>query len=567
MPISARHLTVEQRRREALELELRRFVDFATLLDRRTRRYLAAILRQRALGEPAPLLSPTHNDEDESLDATYTLYFTRALDQLFDHDELMTLCQSQGTMGIEVATETLRWMRRVLHTADRTDPHAEERAQLRQVAGLPLTRFVATQRSILGELEHWYGPEKLDIPFYRTAFAEACPPHRRPTSDEAERVERLLHDLLSNWDALLSAKRLADQMNNLTESREKFTRQLHARIDEHKQVRDLLSPFVDYLDRGWDLSRELWEQADLDLLQAYAELLENEDDLRRLAELLGRMQDAETQTDEEELSRTIHTERWISDPTLRTEVVGIRTSDELPHVLTSEFALSGDPLLEDRFLQKLADKRLLSFAFSDRRMVSDAQHITEVHSRTRRRIKGPFIICVDTSYSMAGDAERLAKVLAFGILRIAIEEDREAYLINFSVQIRTLDLRNVGRNLDALAAFLRMSFHGGTDVTLAFTEAIRKLDEGRYADADVLVVSDFIMLRMSAGVLDDVRSHQHNHGTRFHALTFQDRPSSELRACFDSVWASNPEDPGIINQIASEIRDIRDADDNTDRGA
>ena len=55
MPVSARHLTVEQRRREALDLELRRFVDFATLLDRRTRRYLAAILRQRALGDPAPV--------------------------------------------------------------------------------------------------------------------------------------------------------------------------------------------------------------------------------------------------------------------------------------------------------------------------------------------------------------------------------------------------------------------------------------------------------------------------------------------------------------------------------
>ena len=335
---------------------------------------------------------------------------------------------------------------------------------------------------------------------------------------------------MSNWDALLSAKRLADQMGQLTEARERYTTQLHARIDEHKQVRDVLSPFVDYLDRGWDLSRELWDQADLDLLKAYADLLEHEDDLRRLAELLGRMHDAETQSEEEELSRTIHTERWVSDPTQRTEIVGIRTSDELPHVLTSEFALSGDPLLEDRFLQKLADKRLLSFAFSDRRKVTDTQQLTEVHTHTRRRVKGPFILCVDTSYSMAGDAERLAKVLAFGILRVAIEEDREAYLINFSVQIRTMDLRNVGRNLDELAAFLRMSFHGGTDVTLAFTEAIRKLDEGRYADADVLVVSDFIMLRMSTGVLDDVRSHQHNNGTRFHALTFQDRPSSELQA-------------------------------------
>ena len=45
-------------------------------------------------------------------------------------------------------------------------------------------------------------------------------------------------------------------MGQLSEAREHFTRQLHARIDEHKKVRDVISPFVDYLDRGWDLSRE-----------------------------------------------------------------------------------------------------------------------------------------------------------------------------------------------------------------------------------------------------------------------------------------------------------------------
>ena len=556
MPLSARHRTVEQQRREALELELRRFVDFGTLLDRRTRRYLAAILQQRALGNPAPLLQPTDEADDESLDATYTIYFTRALDDLFDHEHLVDLCRAQGTVGLEVATETLRWMRRTLNTLDRDDPHAEERARLGQVAGLPLTRFIATQRTVLSELAQWYTAEQIDVEFYRSTLAEACPPHRRPTAPEAARVERLLHDLLSNWDALLSAKRLTDQMGHLTEARDRFTRQLHARIDEHKQVRNVLSPFVDYLDRGWDLSREMWDQADLDLLKEYADLLENEADLRRLAELLGRMHDAETQSDEEELARTIHAERWVSDPSQRTEIVGIRTSDELPYVLTSEFALSGEPLLEDRFLQKLADKRLLSFAFSDRRRMVDSQSITEVHTHMRRRVKGPFIVCVDTSYSMAGDAERLAKVLAFGILRVAIEEDREAYLINFSVQIRTMDLRNVGRNLDALASFLRMSFHGGTDVTLAFTEAIQKLDDGRYADADVLVVSDFIMLRMSAGVLDDVRSHQHNNGTRFHALTFQDRPSTELQGCFDTVWASDPDEPGTIMALAAQLQTV-----------
>jgi len=425
MSASARRDSVLQRRQEQLDTELRRFIDFGVLLDRRTRRYLAEIIRHRALGDHAPELPPLLQEEDaasDGLDATYTRYFSEALDRLFADEALITICQKQGALGTQVATETLRWMRRTLRTLDQSDPHAEERARLQQVAGLPLPRFVATHRTILGELSAEYPPDALDTSFYLRAFAECTDPvrPRSLTETQAQRVELLLHDLLSAWDALLSARRLTDQLQTLVDARDQFTTRLHRRIDEHRRVQQLLTPFVDYLDRGWDLSRELWDEADLDLLAEYAALLDREADLRRLADLLGRMHEAELQTDEEELIRTIDHRRWVDDPTLREEVVGVRESDELAHMLSVEAALAGDPELEDRFLQKLADKRLQTFAFAGRRQVSDPQVHRESQARSRRRAKGPFILCVDTSYSMAGEAERLAKVLAFGILRIAI---------------------------------------------------------------------------------------------------------------------------------------------------
>lgn len=555
MSLSARHDAVQEQRAASLEVELQRFVDFGALLDRRTRRYLVAILKERVLGEPAPLLAPDPGDPD-GLDATYTRYFSEALDGVLAHDTLLELCRAQGTIGLDVATETVRWMRRTLNEADRADPHAEERMRLGHLAGFPLDRIVASYRSFLGEIGQWYTPQQIDVDFYERAIGEAL---RAPGGPDARRLELLVHDLLATWDAHLSAKRLADQMEQLVASRERFTERLHARVEEHRRLRGLLSPFVDYIDRGWDLSRDLWQQADLDVLQEYADLIEQEEDIRRLADMLGRVEEAETQTEEEELSRTIETQRWITDPTLRSEIVGVRTSDDLSQLLSGEAALAAEPELEDRFLQKFADKRLQTWAYADRRAITGTEEVVSRRAHTRRRAKGPFIICVDTSYSMAGDPERLAKILAFGILRIAIEEDREAYLINFSVRVRTLDLRAVGRSVDALAAFLRMSFHGGTDVTLAFTEALRTLDEGRFQDADVLLVSDFIMLKMSKRVLDGVRSHQHNHDTRFHALTFHNEPSPELLAAFDTVWASDPERPGVLMQLTDRLRQIRRA--------
>ena len=94
-------------------------------------------------------------------------------------------------------------------------------------------------------------------------------------------------------------------------------------------------------------------------------------------------------------------------------------------------------------------------------------------------------------------------------------------------------------------------------MTLALKEGLRKLDEGRYKDADVLVVSDFVMFRMAQPVLDAVRSHRHNHQTRFHVLTFDEIPSKELRSSFDSVWYSDPKRPGVIEEMADQLRSIR----------
>lgn len=558
---SGRRAAVLDTRRGELDQELARFVDYGVLVDRRTRRYLAALIRHRLLGDAEPLRPPQvpGSTEDGDLDAAYARYFESAVTELLSDDDLLTLCRRQTALGLQVAKETVRWLRRTVRRVDTTDVHAEERSQLGALAAMPLPRFAATWRQVLAGLALRYEPRELDLPYYEHALAEAISAHppRALPSQAAQRAELLLHDLLAAWDARLSAKRLRTQLEAIAESRGEFAAKLSKRIEEHRRVQDLLSPFVDYLDRGWDLSRELWDQADLDLMAEYRTLLDDEEAIRKLADLLGRMHDAEIETDEEELSRTIVTRRWIDDPTRRSEIVGVRESDDLPNMLTHEAALLGDPATEDRFLQKLADKRLHTFAFAERRLITDPTVVTEVHTRSRRRSKGPFILCVDTSYSMAGQAETLAKVLAFAIMRIAIEEDREAFLINFSVSIRTLDLRDAARSLDALAAFLRMSFHGGTDVTLALSAAIDRLDTDRYRDADVLVVSDFVMVKIADHVLERVRFHRHEHDTRFHSLTLMDRANPQLLQHFDTAWLADPAAAHLITDLTGQLSDIR----------
>ncbi|MEL6347194.1 MAG: VWA domain-containing protein [Myxococcota bacterium] len=542
------------RSKESVEDALQQFIEFGALLDRRTRRYLVAYLRSRLLGGAPP-------EEEADLDEIYGRYFSRALEQIFSNNELVRICSEQAALGRQVTMETLRWMRRSFRDArNQEDPSiADEVRRLESTAGMALDRFIQRWRLTTDYLQHRYEPHQLDARFYEDGFARHIARRERADIPQADRdrVELLLRDLLASWDAQLSARRLQAQMDWLADSQEAYQAQLYRKVDEFRRLSEMLEPFTDYIGRYWDMSRELWEEADLSILEAYAELLQGEDAIRELADLLGRMREAEILTEEEELQRIIVRQEWIPDPTRRAQIVGVHESDELSHMLSSEAALLSEPETEDLFLKKYAEKQLLTFRYADRRLIRSTDQTVAVDQVVQQRERGPFILCVDTSYSMSGRAEQIAKVLAFAILRIAAEEGRAAYLINFSVGIRTIDLLEVGASLGAIVSFLKMSFHGGTDITPALSEALRKLKEDRYKDADVLVVSDFIMYRIHDGLLDAIRHHQHNHDTRFHSLTLSESANEEILARFDTNWLYDPERASVVRELSAQVQHIR----------
>ena len=556
-------MSARDRRGEELDTELERFVEYGAVLDRRTREYLVAHLRGRILGEPLPA----------TLDERYAAALARALDAVFSPDpetsehnsdgahssRLLGIVRQNSAMGMQVGIETVRWMRRAWRRLETEDPFSEERSRLGALAAMPLRHAVGAWRGPLAWLRKSYARHELDVDFYEDALVQAI--RGRPpgllSPDELERVDALLHDLLAEWDARLSAKRLDQQLQELAQSAADFRTRLRDRLDQHQRLRELLAPFSEYIGRSWDLSRELWEEADLDLLAEYQRLLEDERGVRELAELLGRLREATLDTEDEELSRTIVRVRWERDPTARAEIVGVHESGDLELILPSEAALLAQPETEPLFYQRLVERRLMSWRHEHREKVHDPLTLTETVSRTKRREQGPFIVCVDSSYSMAGRPELLAKVLAFGIARVAAEQGRAAYLINFSVAIQTIDLVDLGSSLPELAAFLRMSFHGGTDLTLALHEALRMLKTERYREADVLLVSDFVMFQIHEHLLEDIRAQQHNADTRFHALTLSDQPPAPLLEAMDTAWQHDPEKKGVVRSLAGVLGDLQ----------
>ncbi|MEL6925979.1 MAG: VWA domain-containing protein, partial [Bacteroidota bacterium] len=419
----------------------------------------------------------------------------------------------------------------------------------------PLKAFEDRFPYLLTWLRSTYQREELDSYFYEDRFTHFFSKSlEERTAAEKEKFELIFTDLLSQWDALLQAKILAYQLTKFKEEQDNYTELLEAKVEGYKRMESLFNPVTKYL--GWDLSRELWKDTSFDVLEHYEDLLQDEASIRQLVDLLGEMAEAEIIMEEETFEKTIVRKEWIVDQQAKSEIVGVHESQDLNNLLSSEVSLLSGETTEPIFLKKYVDKQLLTFRYEDRRLVDSRDNIMEVHQRVRQKEKGPFILLIDTSESMSGRPEQIAKVLALGILKMAIRDNRRAFLINFSQGIQTIDLFDIYNSLEEVAAFLRMSFNGGTDASLALSEAVRQLKSNDYEDADVLMISDFIMYRIDKDVLDEIRYFQQNKGTEFHSLTLSNEANSEILQRFDTNWIYDPRQKGIIRELTRGLQTI-----------
>lgn len=534
-----------------LREELERFVEFGAILDKQTRKYLARYLQSYVDPEM---------EAPEGLQDAYYRYFSEALESLFSSEELVDIFTRQGMLSRQIVSDTLTWLRRTYEQISKDNPFQEEKKRLDHWAAVPLHRIVSHWPQLVGLVEEIYGKDELPTSFYRRKFQELIgqKSYEQLSHDSLREIERILEDLLAQWDARLQAKLLDYQIRKMNEHKDDFQDKLEEKAQEQKRLSRIVEPFAEYLGRFWDMSREPIKSTDFDVLQRYDDLLQDEASIQRLADLLGRMREAELEMEEEAYERTILNREWVRDPNAKSEITGVRESSDLSDMLSTEVSLLGDEDLETVFVKKYLDQSLLTFQYEDHRMVPSTDQFIETDRRIRRKQKGPFIICVDTSESMSGTPEHVAKVLCFAILKMAAAENRPAYLINFSSGIKTLDLYDLAGNLDAVADFLRMSFHGGTDISLPLYEALRQLDQAAYQYADVLMISDFIMYRMDEDILQSIAHQQQNRGTQFHSITLTETPDVRILQQFDTNHAYDPERKGVIRQLFTDVQGIID---------
>ncbi|RZS56747.1 VWA domain-containing protein [Sphaerotilus mobilis] len=222
------------------------------------------------------------------------------------------------------------------------------------------------------------------------------------------------------------------------------------------------------------------------------------------------------------------------------ELTGIHRSGRLDRLLGSEAAQIRHRVLHRLWRARLAEASLLTYdsqGVLHERVVDPTAHQPEA-ARTLRapRQRGPIILCVDTSGSMQGAPEKIAKAVVLEALRTAQREQRGCLLIAFGGQgeMVTRELQAGRAGLDAMLELIGMGFDGGTDVQTPIEHAIDRVHQARWRSADLLIVSDgeFGCVPATLERLDQARAEL---GLRVQGILIGDRETMGLLETCDAI--------------------------------
>jgi uncharacterized protein with von Willebrand factor type A (vWA) domain len=196
------------------------------------------------------------------------------------------------------------------------------------------------------------------------------------------------------------------------------------------------------------------------------------------------------------------------------ELRGIRLGDRIERLLGSELQQLRHPVLHKLWRARKAEARLLTY--DTQAMLIDWRPDPQAPPQQRPQPpepealeQGPLIICLDTSGSMQGAPESIAKAVVLEAARVAQRERRRCLVIAFGgpdeVIEQTLDFSPDG--FARLLQLIGQGFDGGTDVQTPIECALLRVRERQWASADILIVSDgeFGCTRATLDQLDAAR--------------------------------------------------------------
>ena len=162
------------------------------------------------------------------------------------------------------------------------------------------------------------------------------------------------------------------------------------------------------------------------------------------------------------------------------ELLAIEQGSALDHLLPHELLTLHHPILHKDFQRRLLDQQLLQYSLRG----------------IEEKGKGPMVVCLDGSSSMAGEKELWSKAVTLTLLEIARRQRRPFHSICFSsseTPLQTLDLNTRNRygvETDRVMDLAEYFPGGGTDFEKPLDAALECLQKSRYKKGDVVFITD-----------------------------------------------------------------------------
>lgn len=509
----------------------------------------------------------------------YAKLAEKTFSDILDHDDIKDYIQSHEGVSENIQTDILERLQQTRETLDREDPFLDESIFIEQHKKWLAIDVATDLTNENSKIQYHYrrlpsvseskrgsiAPSNLNFDFYKNQFAEQKNESKKDDKDKvsvqwksAEQLEVLRRNFIGDMENSLIDRKNKWEQERIDEMRKAFLEELYKKIQNFKRLEKLLSPFIKDFGRLWDLSEGIFETSGFEILEQFAKLLEQDQSLQELAEILGKQNRAQSIFEKELRDKVVIKTEWHPQNAYRGEIKGICFSNDISSVLPSELALMKNPATKKLFQLRFAQKQLLSFEYQRNVEGTRKESTQEEVSIEKKEPKGPIIICVDTSGSMHGTPENIAKTVTFALSKIALEEERKCYLISFSTGIETLDMSDFkkGDSLQKLVRFLQMSFNGGTDASPALQHAIKMLQSNDYKNADVLMISDFVMANLPRNLIDAIEVEKEKN-TDFYSLVIGTSGNQGTIDCFNHNWSYNTNDIHASRHLVEQLHSIK----------
>jgi uncharacterized protein with von Willebrand factor type A (vWA) domain len=298
-------------------------------------------------------------------------------------------------------------------------------------------------------------------------LAEEDPQKSKEMSQQAEQAEQQLGQVQEQAAKL--GKQLQDGLDQLGNAVRRAVRPaLQAAQEEIDDLNDAIKAFGGGFDPN--ISSQQARRITSGAKLALSQKIKNNRKLKNIAEITGRFVRIAVQTQKSKVEQPPD------------EVVGIKTGQDIPHLLPVEMGLLANPELKPMFYHKFAESKLLEY---------------ELHKKENMG-KGPIIVALDESSSMTAGAmngltrEEWSKGCTIALMTIARMQKRDIAIIHFSSDpyVR-VDVFKKGQATSEQVMDMAEYFQGGGTVyDLWMKKAIALVGESRFNKADVIIVSD-----------------------------------------------------------------------------